>query len=177
MVYTNDESIVIERHASDVKRWIASDTDVVVGIDADEYDVESVLGVRGSGANGTLEYLVHFKDYPDEFDLWIPVDDLSDKAVMLAESKFPPGEVSIPKPIVRAEAWINELRPKDISKIGMVRETRRGPLLELQLHGSKVSRMVPVSQLPQAVRDMPDVVELLGAMPSSEGGVGVESVL
>ena len=62
-----------------------------------------------------------------------------------------------------------------ISKVELVRETRRGLLLEVLLHGSKVSRMVPVGSLHQSVREMAEVVNLLGAMPSSEGGVGVTS--
>ena len=37
--------------------------------------------------------------------------------------------------------------------------------------------MVPVESLPQSVREMAEVVKLLGAMPSSEGGVGVTNNL
>ena len=64
-----------------------------------------------------------------------------------------------------------------ISKVESVRDMRRGKLLELYLHGSKVSRMVPMESLPQSVREMAEVVKLLGVMPSSEGGVGVTNNL
>ncbi len=158
MSYLPDSSIVIERHAQDVKFYFSDgDSSFVDNLKSQSYVIEEILDARGDLEN--REYLVKWENYPEEFNLWVPRENMDDEKICdEADLKFPSGA-----PVKRVKDWVVNLQPSDVSSFVGIRETRSGKDLEFYLKGDRVSRRAPISQLPAKILALPEVRSLLSS--------------
>ena len=127
---------------------------------SDEFDVEAILGARGRSSDGDREYLVHWANFPSEFDEWVAEENLSAPLlVSKADNEFP--EAPLTRAHVAPAEWVLNLKPVDVAAVTGVRETRRGTQVELQLTNSKNRRLAFVHDLPADVCELPAVQRVL----------------
>lgn len=160
MHYHQDSKIKLERHASDLKRYIGNPDDVE---EENEWDVAKIVDAKGTGDDRV--YLVNWKNFPSEFDTWEPRENFNDpKLCDDADIEFPSKEQSDQAsdiPVRAPDAWIQELQPSQIAQVVGVRQSRGGKSLEIVLKGKRNTpmnnRRIPIDQLPQIIRDLPIV--------------------
>lgn len=167
--YLEDTAIVVQRPASDVKRYYASDTFLQDRIFNDqEFEFEEILDARGDTDN--REYLVQWSNYPAEFNSWLPREDINSLAKLEeADAKFPPPDQlalalePMPRRNVPAADWIVNLDPSDIRHIIGSRDTRNGTTIELSLNSDKegFTRRILAKDLPDWLRRHPKVRDLI----------------
>lgn len=168
LVYEFDESIVLERHAQDLKRYYPDDESVLQDDpESAEFEIEQILDARGPIED--REYLVRWRNFPIEFDSWVPKSDINAADLLRkADLDFPsPEELKIAdernsRSRGRKFADLKDLlTPENVISVESKHESRQGTYLLMKLKGDKQPRRVPVDELPIEVRKMPLVSAFL----------------
>jgi hypothetical protein len=179
LAFRDEPSIIVERHAREVKLFFTCDRDELLNVDdgtgdGPVYDVEEFLDVRRDEEGG-VQYFVKWAGYPEEFDSWVPVETISDEALKAHAGKFaeklktlektleklPVGKVPAPK----AEPWMGKLTLSKVDKFVAIVQTRRGTSLRFVLKGdgpeADRTRLVNIDFLPDCVLSDPTVQAML----------------
>lgn len=87
--YIPDRKIVLKRDVADVKIYYRDEDDIQsdTWIDSGSYEIDEIVDVRGNEEE--REYLIHWRNFPEEFDSWEPRENIDDERVwQKAETTF-----------------------------------------------------------------------------------------
>ncbi len=132
-VFVPDESITLVRPAYDVKRFHPDDDDVST------YIAESIIDARGDADN--REYLIHWRGFPNEFDMWEPDENVKDRSMVAqADQRWPPPPRAKKAPVPPMKT--NLLQPEEIEEVDDVRNARSG--LAVSFRSRAPGRLLPI---------------------------------
>ncbi len=170
--YVPDESIVLERAAYDCKFYHTDEeADETLLLPVNTFEIEEIVEARGPSDD--REYLVSWRNYPPEFNLWVPPENFDDNAkaaIKAADERWPPTDhlaeaaEPIPDRTGGAPDWVTALKRADIAEFLGVRSTKGGLQLEFSLAKEKKgapSRRVAVKFLPAEILNAPEVQKML----------------
>lgn len=151
----NEPETIAEFHARDVKRYYG-DRDSAP--EAREFAWEELL--EGRGPSHDREYLVRWKNYPDEFNSWVTDDEIAggeDRKAKL-DREFPPTDDgrALARAAVQRKAHEHDDDEFDGAVVVGVRNLRRGKIALVQFANGRTTS-VPVSNLPAHLQDLSHV--------------------